>query len=1097
MMAAVASAIGLYAADSGALSGTSFEGLNDGDGLNITDPTGELTLTGGFWRTNGTDTLTIKAGTSVVEGSENRSKAFEPEYENTRYMSIKTESPTNSISRYVNVGGGATNINDGAATGLYFDSFVKFTAFDGDPQVNLGDNGKLAIWLKEEGEAEEGTLKTNLVITAGYLDSNLQAGAVVTNYNCAVVRGVNFNDGGWHRVTVKAIDSIYNNVGGTTPGFVVFIDRNYVYCTDDTTMGISGSLKGTASKWNGVKALFPSACQDGADKDSISAVDFAGQGDVDELVFTRTAPFDDAEDVGLFTIELGEGVAKVTFTTNGVSEEITSNKSLTLDNAWTTGGITITATYDDGYVADTWDGLSPESGNLFKPDTDGQYVQVRAKLAGATVNGVGYETLADAIAYVNDATKCPAGSGTYTITMAENASGNVDITNAGITNILDLAGNTFTGTATDAAAIYVTAGALIITDSSQGKTGVVQSAVDDGALVDAVSYDAGTVTIQYGKFNGKVNATEISGGSFLATYNEQEVNAKVDLDTMIVDGYEATLSGDYFVLTEASNYVAQIGGTGYETFAAAFAAAVDGDTITLLSNVTEAKLAVPADKFTTLGLTIDLGGYTYTFNTTSASEDAINLLKGNKLTIANGTIAAEANSTYRDLVRDYDSDLTFNNVTIDGANFPATDGAKLACLLCIEGGDVDILGTTSIINVKPASYAIKMGNHANASYVMGTTTVNTTGNIEGNVLIAGGVYDEVAVGSGSTINYYYGKNVYSTWEDGVSSDEFAARTGTLPTAAGTQDNVSGQLFKQFTDAIAATNEFTLLANYAGDVTFTMATKITANSYALTGTLTAPAGYEVRPIEGVYQAARPIFTITYMYGENELTGLTPATYTVDDAVTLPSEVDLGVVGVSFEAWTNAEGTVVADWAVGAKTGNQTFYAKTAAVVPPTKYEPGEAGITPPAGKTAAEFATDINNNKATYIDTPSTSDVAGTTAYLALFEAVADTETGTVSIGLTTEAAADAKDAADDTAADIVSDLTATTVTIDAEPGLWYSISVSSTLGGLAAGEGTRVMATDSSLSEGKLTLNIPVIDDSTPARFYKVNVNLADKPVTP
>ena len=893
MMAAVASAIGLYAADSGALSGTSFEGLNDGDGLNITDPTGELTLTGGFWRTNGTDTLTIKAGTSVVEGSENRSKAFEPEYENTRYMSIKTESPTNSISRYVNVGGGATNINDGAATGLYFDSFVKFTAFDSDPDINLGSNGKLAIWLKEEGE--EGNLTTNLVITAGYLDSNLQAGAVVTNYNCAVVRGVNFNDGGWHRVTVKAIDSIYNNVGGTTPGFVVFIDRNYVYCTDDTTMGISGSLKGTASKWNGVKALFPSACQDGADKDSISAVDFAGQGDVDELVFTRTAPFDDAEDVGLFTIQVGEGVAKVTFTTNGVSEEITSNKSLTLDNAWTTGGITITATYDDGYVADTWDGLSPESGNLFKPDTDGQYVQVRAKLAGATVNGVGYETLADAIEAAN------LSSSDCTVKLASDATTKVEIDNTSAVITLDLAGYSITGTG-NSEVIYVEENStLIITN-----TGDTVGHVIPGATEDAV-FSYGNLVITAGKYDGKVDISQgqtasITGGGFLVSATDSSTLA--DLNAVALSGYELTADGDYYVLTEASNYVAQIGGTGYETFAAALAAATDGDTITLLADVTEEPFTIPVAKFEVQGLTIDLDGNTYTFD--GGSGDGIYLLSSNKLTIANGTLAAASGTAYRDLVRDYNSALTLNNVTVDGANFPATDGTKLACLLCIEGGGANILGNTSIINVKSEAYAIKMGNHAQAWYEMGTTTVNTTGNIMGNVLIAGGVYDEVAVGSASTINYYYGKNVHSTWEDGVSSTIFAARTGTLPTAAGTQDNVSGQLFKQFTGAFTASDEFTLLADYDGDVTFTMDTRITANGYELTGTLSAPAGYEVRDIEGVYQAARPIYTITFEAGENAT--VTPATtnYTADSGtIVLPTPtLNGGAVGPTFDGWTNA-------------------------------------------------------------------------------------------------------------------------------------------------------------------------------------------------
>lgn len=919
MMAAVASAIGLYAADDGKLSGTSFEGFVAETDLDISSSTGELIEnTSGYWVTNGTDTLKIKSGISVPAADRsNRSPAFWG-LDNETYLSIKTESVTNSISRCITTDGTGVSIDGGtdATKGLYFDSYVRFTAFDGDPQVNLGDNGKLAIWLKEEGEAEEGTLKTNLVITAGYLDTSLQDRAVVTNYNCAVVRGVTFNDGGWHRVTVKALDTIYAS-GRATPGFIVFIDGNYVYCTDETDMGIAGNLTGTAGFWNELNALFPSAHPAAADFDTITAVDFAGQGDVDELVFTRNAPFDAAKDVGLFKIQVGEGVAKVTFTTNGVSEEITANKSLTLTDDLKENGIEITATYENGYVKGTWEGLTPYSGNLFKPDADGQYVKVVAKEAGATVNGVGYETLEAAIAYVNDTSKCPAGSGTYTIALAVNVSDcSISFTNSGITNILDLAGKTITGSS----------GVNVITVESGAALTIVDSDVNNGGTVTAVGAanvvkmtGKGTqLVITGGTYNGPFSlrtGAELEAGSY--SYADNTENNEFKLANYLADGKGAEHVGGYWVVDDASTYTIK-----------------------------------------------------FVYGENGATTNTQSVASGSMPTVP-----------------------TPQEVAVEGKTFTGWDSTVVAAA-------------------------------ADATYTA-QYTVNSY-----------------------TITFVYGLTGQSQYQQSYNY-------GLVPEIPG--------------DAA--------ITGY--DLSWSPAIEAVKSNTTYTAEYTAVD-----------------YTITYMYGENELTGLTPAAYTIEDAVTLPSEVNLGVTGVAFEAWTNAEGQVVANWAAGA-IGNKTFYAQVTVPGPAEKYEPGEEGITPPTGKTAAEFATAINANKAAYIDTPSTSDVAGTTAYLALFEAVADTEKGTVSIGLTTEAAADAKDAADDTAADIVSDLTATTVTIDAEPGLWYSISVSSTLGGLATGEGTRVMATDSSLSEGKLTLNIPVIDDSTPARFYKVNVNLADKPVTP
>ena len=60
-MSAVAVAMGLYAADTGALSGTSFEGLAaaDMDPYNINATQDEITGTSGFWSVGASDTLKV------------------------------------------------------------------------------------------------------------------------------------------------------------------------------------------------------------------------------------------------------------------------------------------------------------------------------------------------------------------------------------------------------------------------------------------------------------------------------------------------------------------------------------------------------------------------------------------------------------------------------------------------------------------------------------------------------------------------------------------------------------------------------------------------------------------------------------------------------------------------------------------------------------------------------------------------------------------------------------------------------------------------------------------------------------------------------
>lgn len=563
-MSAVAAAMSLFATDSGALSGTSFEGLTAGDALNINDNTGELVSNLvdniSYWRTNGTDTLTIKEGTSVgASDSEHRAAAFLQRFANNRYLNVKTASPTNSISRYVKAGGTAESINGGtdATKRLYFDSYIRFTAFDGDQTIDLGEGGKLAIWLKEE-ELEGGSMSTNLMITAGYLDTSSQAGAVVTNYNCVVDGGINFNDGGWHRVTVMAMDNIYAS-GTPKPGFVVFIDKTYARCTDTTTMGISGTLNGTADFYNSVKALFPSACQSGGARDNISAVDFAGQGDVDELVFTRTMP-DFARDVGIFTIQVPNsltGIERITFTTNDVTQEISATTTFTITDALHDDGIKIDVEYTDGYMAGAWlGGMTPDPDGYYHPENDGDTVQIVVSAAGASVNGKGFATLADAIAYVNDPTECEAGSGTYTVKLFADTgilTTGLQFTNTGITNVLDLAGKTITGAAQVEVIALAADVALTIVDSDENDGGTVTAGTDGYAVT---TKSGSQLVITDGTFNGpfdlRKNTASLTAGSY--SYADNTDGDEFALTDFVAAGKFAEHVDAYWVIGDAPTY---------------------------------------------------------------------------------------------------------------------------------------------------------------------------------------------------------------------------------------------------------------------------------------------------------------------------------------------------------------------------------------------------------------------------------------------------------------------------------------------------------------------------------------------------------------
>lgn len=177
-------------------------------------------------------------------------------------------------------------------------------------------------------------------------------------------------------------------------------------------------------------------------------------------------------------------------------------------------------------------------------------------------------------------------------------------------------------------------------------------------------------------------------------------------------------------------FVAKVGTTSCTTLEAAFTAAEDGQTITLLADCAGNGIIVPQGKFTT-GLTVDFDGHTYTVDrdplagSTGTESQAFQLLKGNTITFKNGTIYSEK---ARMLVQNY-SNLTLEGMTLTLNNTNYTDPAYT---LSNNNGNVVIDGCTINAN-NDNSYAFDVCRYASYPSVNVTVTGNSI--INGDVQI--------------------------------------------------------------------------------------------------------------------------------------------------------------------------------------------------------------------------------------------------------------------------------------------------------------------------------------------------------------------------
>lgn len=226
----------------------------------------------------------------------------------------------------------------------------------------------------------------------------------------------------------------------------------------------------------------------------------------------------------------------------------------------------------------------------------------------------------------------------------------------------------------------------------------------------------------------------------------------------IAAGYKAVEKGGYYDIVPSEG-VAKIGATAYASLEEAIAAVKDNETITLLTNVTDAKGMKVDTKKT---FTIDFAGHTYTVNrpgagSTNTQTQAFQLLKDQTITFMNGTIncAAENKDHTWDtgnkdavkgiamIIQDY-AGLTLENMTIDGTNI-AHNGNNVRYMVSSNYGDITFAGNTSIIapagDIAFDAYDNKAVDGADNSYPGApTVTWNSTGTVNGGIELSGGTF---------------------------------------------------------------------------------------------------------------------------------------------------------------------------------------------------------------------------------------------------------------------------------------------------------------------------------------------------------------------
>lgn len=267
-------------------------------------------------------------------------------------------------------------------------------------------------------------------------------------------------------------------------------------------------------------------------------------------------------------------------------------------------------------------------------------------------------------------------------------------------------------------------------------------AIQDGAaisIVNRIGYKGlGTVTVSGGTFTAKKgnsaikaynweNNTEskftarekvaVSGGTFSSEVSED----------LCAEGFIPTKNADDTYGVKAGKYVAQIGSTKYETLEEAVATANDGDTVTLLADVT-------ADVAINNNITLDLGGKTLT--NTNSGKATITISAGTTATVKNGNVIGGASYYNIGVGTEVNStaNLTLEDVTATAGNTDSSMIDNWGTLTITSGtytGGLNVVkseeGSTLTINGGKFELNYAVNNKYNGVILSAGTTMITGG----------------------------------------------------------------------------------------------------------------------------------------------------------------------------------------------------------------------------------------------------------------------------------------------------------------------------------------------------------------------------------
>jgi len=250
---------------------------------------------------------------------------------------------------------------------------------------------------------------------------------------------------------------------------------------------------------------------------------------------------------------------------------------------------------------------------------------------------------------------------------------------------------TFVGNIT---AVYVHPGTLIINGGSFSIKQLNPNNVQDAYGLTINCYDA-----DYKAGTAKVT---ITGGTF-SHFNPADNKAEGASTSFCPSGYEATESGDNYIISVKSDNVAAIGNIEYATLTDAVTAANAGDTVTLLTDAAE-DVVIPDGK----DITLDLNGKTLT----NAGSDTITNY-GKLTVIGAGTVdnithakAALINNNNGTAVL---SGGTFTRSKEAGKNPDNSGGNSYYTILNDKGGDLTINAGVKVVNSGHFSSMIRNG----------------------------------------------------------------------------------------------------------------------------------------------------------------------------------------------------------------------------------------------------------------------------------------------------------------------------------------------------------------------------------------------------